>query len=205
MPHKKKTHIIFFGDSITELAVRPGGYIARMDSMLTAHDLSASYQLTGSGVSGNKIYDLYLRLEDDVISKKPDMVVIYIGVNDVWHKRSLRTGTDADKFERFYNAIIKKLQSHHIKVILCTPAFIGEKTNMGNEQDAELNLYCDIIRNIAAQNSLPLVDLRTTLTAYDQKNNPGNDPYGILTADGVHLNAMGNELVAEEMWKAVIK
>ncbi len=37
------------------------------------------------------------------------------------------TGTDADKFEKFYNAIIKKLQAKNMKVLICTPAAIGEK------------------------------------------------------------------------------
>ena len=33
----------------------------------------------------NKIYDLYLRHEEDVIAKKPNIVIIYVGINDVWH------------------------------------------------------------------------------------------------------------------------
>jgi lysophospholipase L1-like esterase len=37
-------------------------------------------------------------MEEDVLEKMPDVVVIYIGVNDIWHKTLLRTGTDADKF-----------------------------------------------------------------------------------------------------------
>jgi lysophospholipase L1-like esterase len=56
------------------------------------------------------VYDLYLRLEEDVLKKRPDVVVIWIGVNDVWHKTILGTGTDADKFEKFYTAIINKLK-----------------------------------------------------------------------------------------------
>jgi len=41
--------------------------------------------------------------------------VIWVGVNDVWHKTLLGTGTDADKFEKFYQAIIKKLKDKNIK------------------------------------------------------------------------------------------
>ena len=75
---------------------------------------------------------------------------IYIGVNDVWHKRTSGTGTDADKFEKFYNAIIKKLKTANMKIVLCTPAAIGEKTDFTNELDGDLNKYSNIIRNIAA-------------------------------------------------------
>ena len=202
---QKKKRIIFFGDSITELAVRPDGFIVKMDSMLRRNNLQDSYELIGSGISGNKVYDLYLRLEDDVLSKDPDIVIIYIGVNDVWHKRLLGTGTDADKFERFYNAIIKKLSDRKIKVILCTPAVIGEKTDLSNEQDGDMNRYSNIIRGIAAKNNLPLVDLRKRFLEYDLQNNPENKDRGILTRDGVHLTEKGNQIVADEMWNKIVK
>jgi len=87
------------------------------------------------------VYDLYLRLEDDVLSKNPDVVVIYVGVNDVWHKQSHGTGTDYDKFENFYIALINKIQAKNCKVILATPAVIGERTDFNNELDGDLNRY----------------------------------------------------------------
>ncbi len=203
MPADKKKRIIFFGDSITESGVKPGGYLVRMDSMIALQGKADLYELVGSGISGNKIYDLYLRLDEDVLSKKPDVVVMYIGVNDVWHKRSAGTGTDPDKFENFYTSILKRLTVNNIKVVLCTPAVIGEKTDFSNEQDGDLNKYSNIIRNIADKNNLPLIDLRKIFLDYNLKNNPSNKESGILTTDRVHLNAKGNQLVADEMWKVL--
>ena len=124
MPQQKQ-HIIFFGDSITQAGVEPGGYITVLGKMLTEKGMGDQYQLTGAGIGGNKVYDLYLRMEEDVMVKNPNTLVIWVGVNDVWHKRSFGTGTDADKFEKFYTAIIKKFQAKKIKVFLCTPAAIG--------------------------------------------------------------------------------
>jgi len=204
MPSSLKKRVIFFGDSITEAGVQPGGYILRMDSMIAKQGLGDRFELLGSGVSANKVYDLFLRMEDDVMKREPSIVVIYIGVNDVWHKRTGGTGTDADKFERFYEAIIKRLSDKNIKAVLCTPAVIGEKTDFSNEQDGDLNKYSNIIRDIAARNNLPLVDLRKAFLDYNLKNNPGNKEYGILTTDRVHLNARGNQLVAEEMLKIIL-
>ena len=199
----KKKHIIFFGDSITEVAVNRGGYIARMDSMLAQQKKADQFELTGAGVSGNKVYDLFLRMDDDVLAKKPDLVVIFIGVNDVWHKRTSGTGTDADKFVKFYQAIIQKLKANNIEMILCTPAVIGEKTDFTNPLDGEMNEYSKIIRDLAGKNNLTLVDLRKIFREYNLTNNPENRTSGILTTDGVHLNAKGNQLVAEEMWKVI--
>ncbi|MEO6404553.1 MAG: GDSL-type esterase/lipase family protein [Ferruginibacter sp.] len=200
---QQKKRVIFFGDSITEQAVQPGGFITRMNESLEKNNLQSKYELIGAGVSSNKIYDLYLRLENDVLSKNPEVVVIFIGVNDVWHKRLLGTGTDADKFETFYNAMLKRMTDKNIKVIICTPAVIGERTDVSNVLDGELNKYCNIIREIAAVHKMPLVDLRKIFTAYDLANNPENKEKGILTTDGVHLNERGNQLVADEMWKLI--
>jgi lysophospholipase L1-like esterase len=200
---QKKTKVIFFGDSITQAGVRPGGYITRIDSMCKKEGQADKYEFIGAGIGGNKVYDLYLRMDDDVIAKNPDVVIIYIGVNDVWHKSSAGTGTDADKFEKFYQAIINKLKARGIKLILCTPAAIGERTDFSNPQDGDMNHYSNIIRSISAKNNLPLVDLRKAFLDYNLKNNSENKDRGILTSDRVHLNAKGNQLVADEMWKAI--
>ncbi|MBL7732090.1 MAG: G-D-S-L family lipolytic protein [Chitinophagaceae bacterium] len=203
---QKKTKVIFFGDSITELGVKPEkyrGYILQLEDMLKQENKNDQYELIGSGISANKVYDLYLRMEEDVLAKSPDVVVIYVGVNDVWHKTLLGTGTDADKFEKFYQAIINKLKAKNIKPVLCTPAVVGEKTDMSNPLDGDLNRYSNIIRDLAKKNSLPLVDLRKSFQAYLAKNNPDNKEKEVLTYDKVHMNDKGNKLIAEEMWKVL--
>jgi Lysophospholipase L1 and related esterases len=202
---QQKQRIVFFGDSITQAGVRPGGYITVLEDMIKQKGLQNQYELIGAGIGGNKVYDLYLRMEDDVLAKNPNTVVIWVGVNDVWHKKTSGTGTDANKFEGFYNALIKKLQAKNIKVLLCTPAAIGEKTDFTNELDGDLNKYAAIIRGIAQKNNCQLIDLRKVFLEYNLANNPDNKDKGVLTTDGVHLNEKGNQLVAAEMMKALVK
>lgn len=198
-----KKKVVFFGDSITQAGVQPTGYITKVGEMAAKENAADRYEFVGAGIGGNKVYDLYLRVDDDVLAKKPDVVVIYVGVNDVWHKRSYGTGTDYDKFEKFYNALLKRFQANNIKVILATPAVIGERTDSSNELDGDLNRYSALIRSIAEKNKLPLVDLRKVFLDYNKANNPENKEQGILTTDRVHLNDKGNETVAAEMWKAI--
>lgn len=200
-PAKKK--VVFFGDSITQAGVQPTGYITKVGEMASRDKKADQYEFIGAGIGGNKVYDLYLRVEDDVLAKNPDIVVIYIGVNDVWHKQSSGTGTDYDKFEKFYNALLKKFQAKNIKVILATPAVIGERYDNSNQLDGDLNRYSALIRTIAQNNNLPLVDLRKGFMDYSKANNPENKEKDILTTDRVHLNEKGNEFVATEMWKAI--
>lgn len=198
----KNKKVVFFGDSITQMGVEPNGYITKMKDMLQQQGIN-NYDLIGAGVSGNKIYDLYLRMDDDVIKQQPDIVVIYEGVNDVWHKTLTGTGTDADKYEKFYRAVIAKLQAKNIKVVLVTPLSIGEKKDCTNTQDGDLNKYCNIIKSIGADLKLPVCDLRSFFVSYETANNPNNVDKGILTTDGVHLNETGAQAVAEQMWNII--
>jgi lysophospholipase L1-like esterase len=200
---QKKMKVVFFGDSITQAGAGTGGYILRIDTLCKSEGQGDNYDFIGAGIGGNKVYDLYLRMENDVLAKEPDIVIIYVGVNDVWHKASSRTGTDPDKFEKFYQAIIDRLKAKNIRMILCTPATIGEKTDFSNAQDGDMNEYSKISRRIASKNQLPIVDLRKAFLDYNLKNNSDNKDRGILTTDGVHLNPKGNQLVAEEMWKVI--
>ena len=99
--------------------------------------------------------------------------------------------------------MIDKIRAKNAKIILCTPAVIGEKTDGSNQQDGDLTEYSKIIRGLAQKNALPLVDLRKAFIDYNNKNNKENKDRGILTTDRVHLNAIGNQLVADEIWKAI--
>jgi lysophospholipase L1-like esterase len=205
MTQDQTIKVVLFGDSITQAGVQPGGYITKMKEALEKQGIKDKYQLIGAGIGGNKVYDLYLRLEEDVLAQKPNVVVIYVGVNDVWHKTSSQTGTDPDKFERFYVALIKKFQTNGIKVICCTPAVIGERTDHSNQQDGDLNRYSGMIRDIAAKYDCPVADLRKEFLAYNLKNNPQNKESGILTTDRVHLNDAGNQLVADLLLKMIVR
>ena len=198
-----KKRIVFFGDSITELGVKKGGYIDLLNNKITNNGQANQYDLIGAGIGGNKIYDLFLRMDRDVLNKEPNVVVIWVGVNDVWHKSMMGTGTDYDKFGLFYDAVVKKIQGKGAKVVLVTPAVIGERFDQSNPQDGELNLYSNWIRKYAAEKQLALVDCRKLFLDYSTKNNAKNVDKGVLTYDRVHLNDAGNQLVADAVWEAI--
>jgi lysophospholipase L1-like esterase len=200
-PQKKK--VIFFGDSITQMGAGPGGFIDLLEKKLTEGKDAGKWELIGAGISANKVYDLYLRMDKDVLEKKPDIVVIWIGVNDVWHKTSLGTGTDADKFEKFYSALIQTMQARGIQLVLATPAVIGEQYDGSNAQDKDMDLYAAIVKKLAENYHCQLCDLRQLFIQYERNNNLQNKPAGILTVDGVHLNEAGNALVADAIYKSL--
>ncbi len=192
--------IVFLGDSITQLGVKPNGYVTLIQDSLQKEHEGMNIEVIGAGVSGNKVPDLQKRLQKDVLDKHPTLVVIYIGINDVWHwvTPNLK-GTSKEDFESGLKDIIASIQNAGARVILCTPSVIGEKNDGTNPQDAMLEDYSDISRRVAKETGSTLCDLHKAFTGYLKSHNPNNEEKGILTVDRVHLNDQGNRFVAEQI------
>ncbi|WP_439621141.1 SGNH/GDSL hydrolase family protein [Gemmata sp.] len=197
-PLKKADKIVFLGDSITQGGVGPKGYVTVIKNALAEKHKDLAIEVIGAGISGNKVPDLQRRLEKDVLAKKPTVVVIYIGINDVWHgEKDPARGTTPDKFEAGLKEIIGKIQETKARVILCTPTVIGEKKSGTNALDAKLDEYAEISRKVAKDTGSQLCDLRKAFADHLAKNNADDKEKGVLTGDRVHLNDAGNKLVAE--------
>jgi lysophospholipase L1-like esterase len=198
---KKGDRIVFLGDSITQGGGGKEGYITRIKNALDEKAKDLGIEVVNAGISGNKVPDLQRRVEKDVIAKKPTIVFIYIGINDVWHgENDPKRGTMPDAFESGLREVIGKIKDSGARVILCTPTVIGEKPT-GNKLDEKLDAYSDISRKVAKDLGLPLCDLRKAFVDYLKENNKEGKDSGILTGDRVHLSPAGNKLVADTMLK----
>ncbi|MDB5389324.1 MAG: Stress responsive alpha-beta barrel domain protein [Planctomycetaceae bacterium] len=195
---KANDRIIFLGDSITQAGAGPGGYVTLVKEALAKNYADLKIDVIGAGISGNKVLDLINRLDRDVLSKKPTIVVIYIGINDVWHWTNGK-GTKKEDFDSGLRGIIKNITTAGAKVILCTPTVIGEKTDGTNPQDKMLDEYSDVSRAIAKETESEMLDLRKLFLDYLKQHNKANADKGILTSDTVHLNPAGNHFLANRM------
>jgi lysophospholipase L1-like esterase len=206
--------VVFLGDSITQNAVINSDKFKGFISLL-GENVDQNTELIGKGIGGDKVSDLLTRYRDDVIKLNPDMVFIYIGINDVWHKYDYGTGTDIDLYENGLRQIITDLKENGVEVILCTPTVIGENKGeftLVNQfknietmeiMNNDLDDYSDIIRKLSREFDTKLLDLRKIFMQYISENNPGNKSKGVLTTDGVHLNNIGSKLIADEMIKFI--
>jgi len=192
--------VIFLGDSITQAGARPAGYVSLVRNAIRKN--VDDVEVIGAGISGNKVPDLERRLEKDVLSRKPSVVVIYIGINDVWHSTSGR-GTPRERFESGLKDIIGQINAAGARVILCTPSVIGEKTDGSNSLDVMLEEYSATSRKVAVETKSQLFDLRQRFLSHLRIHNPQQADRGILTSDTVHLNQAGNEFVASCMLEAL--
>ncbi|TAE59320.1 MAG: G-D-S-L family lipolytic protein [Nostocales cyanobacterium] len=195
--------IIFFGDSITQAGVKRNGYVTIVANTLKQEYPNHNLEVIGAGISGNKVTDLQARLQKDVLAKNPTHVVIYIGINDVWHFYAFDnvTGTDAKVFEQGLRDMIQQIRDSGAEVSLCTPSVIGEKPDSKAEVNQLLKKYADISRNVAKTSGVHLCDLRIAFEEYLRTNNKKMSYQGILTSDGVHLNDQGNRFVADVILK----
>ena len=193
--------IIFLGDSITELGDRPGGYVTLVRDSLAGRYPDLGIEVIGAGVDGNKVPDLEERLDRDVLYQFPTIVVVYIGINDVWHSILDLGGTPVDRYEQGLRDILLRIGDSGARALLCTPTVIGEKHDGTNPLDDMLEEYAEINRRIARELGIIIVDLRKVFLRYLRDHNLENIEDGMLTYDGVHLTSEGNRLVAGELLK----
>ena len=212
MNDNQPTKIVFLGDSITQQAEDfEDGFI----SLIRQNLVQDKFELVGKGIGGNKVSDLLTRYKSDVIDLDPDIVFIYIGINDVWHKYDFGTGSDIDLYEKGLRTIISDIKSLGSKIVLCTPTVIGENTGdfvLGNQfkdvetmekMNGDLDTFSEVVRKLSNEYETELLDLRKIFMDYLAENNINNDAAGILTTDGVHLNEGGNKLIADQMIKFI--
>lgn len=202
-PFQQGEKIIFFGDSITELGDQPGGFVTQVRDSLHQEYPGLNIQVIGAGISGHKVPDLQARLQSDVLSKNPSTVVIYIGINDVWHWDLGIGGTPKAQYNSGLVDLITKMKAQGERVILCTPSVIGEKKPGTNKMDSMLDEYSQISRNVADSLNIQMLDLRKKFKEYEENHNPDNLEKGVLTKDGVHLSPAGDKFVAEQMLEAL--
>jgi len=192
--------LLFFGDSITQFGGdHATGYVNLVKAALDK--LLPGITVLEAGISGNTVQDLQARVKRDVLAKNPSVVVIYIGTNDVWHQME-GGGVEADSFRSDLLSLIDQLEKHGARILLCTPAVIGEAKR--NALDTLLDQYSEIIRRLGVERQTQVIDLRSAFRQYLAMHNSMDVEQGILTGDGVHLNDLGDRLVADQVLKALM-
>ena len=185
--------VAFLGDSITEGgAGHPAGYVRRVEAGLQANDIKIN--VVPAGISGHKSNQMLERLERDVLSKKPTWMTLSCGVNDVWHGAN---GVPLDAYKQNITEIVDKAQAAGIKVMLLTSTVIGE--DLENDNNKKINEYNAFLRSLATQKKCLFADLNADMQEI-LKTKKTSDLR--LTSDGVHMNPLGDRVMALGVLKA---
>ena len=211
LPLRTGDRVLFLGDSITdaggisrEWSAEPfdgPGWLSRISRTAADHP-DLQLRLVNRGIGGSRVPDLLARLQADVLDADPTVVVLYIGINDVWHTMS-GAGTPESEYTEGLARLVRTLRAAGIRVLLCTPSVIGEKAAGENDLDDLLARYTEISRTTATELDVPLCDLSAAFRDWLRAHNAGNDPSGLLTTDGVHLTDEGNRLLADTVAEAL--
>lgn len=184
--------IAFLGDSITQQgAGGPSGYVRLVISGLEANGIKA--EAIPAGIGGHKSNDMLARVDKDVIDKKPNWMTLSCGVNDVWHGER---GVPLDQYKTNITQIVEKAQAAGIKPVLLTSTMIGEDQPNANNQ--KLTAYNEFLKALAVEKNLPIADLNAMMQEQVKTPHKGN----LLTGDGVHMNPLGNQMMAVGVLKA---
>ena len=205
-PLLKGVHrIVCLGDSITQGGEGPGGYVWLVRRYLGALYPQQPIEVVNAGISGHKSTDMLARFQRDVLDKKPDLVTISVGVNDVWHgfydnhpEGDGPKGIPLVEYRQHVEDMITQAQKIGAKVVVLTTTVIHEDGD--NKENAKLKSYNAALRDLAKKHHATFVDYQkpfwALINAY-QKETGGHEL--LLTVDGVHMNPTGNRVMAHTL------
>jgi len=184
-------NICIFGDSITYGAYDPinGGWVNLLRNYFEEkYDDITIYNL---GICGEGSNDLLKRFKNEITPRKPDLIILAIGVNDVKHQKE--KSIQFDKFEKNINELINQGSQFTKKIIileitpvdekLTTPRNISPYNFRENKDIAKCN---EILKKIAEKEKIIFGQIPSTFSEKD-------------LYDGLHPNTEGHRKIFEKI------
>ena len=198
--------IVFQGDSITDAGRDKRNYhnmgngYPKYASVLIAEAFpDTAFEFINQGISGNRTDQLFDRLYPDAIAFEPDIISILIGINDIWHRYgSGRIETTDEQIATNYRAILTRLRKQtNAKIVMLSPYLLDCDDKEQMRED--LKTVLPIVRSLAEEFADAYVPL-DKLFEDALKRQPEPKYY---SADGVHPNANGAELIGKHYFNAI--
>lgn len=205
LPFTAQTRLLFIGDSITDCDRRKDpeevgkGYVRLVRDYLLAKDPSAAPVALNTGISGNKVPDLEKRWQRDVIDLRPDVLSIFIGINDVWHGLVPdREGTAIERYTTGLHDLLKQTRDAFpkIKLVLCEPSvlWLPDHPEANDLLQPYIKSVHQLARDFAAECVVPLHG--AFVEGKKQREAVA------WTTDGVHPTSIGHMLIARTWLEA---
>ncbi|UKS30840.1 SGNH/GDSL hydrolase family protein [Paenibacillus sp. HWE-109] len=196
--------VLFQGDSITDAGrVRDNGQdLGKGYALMAAAQFSAKYpekqvQFLNRGISGNRVVDLEQRWNEDCLALKPNVVSIYIGINDTWRRYDRNDPTSTEAYEKGYRNLLEQTAETGAKLVLIEPFVlpVPEDRKLWRE---DLDPKITVVRELAREFGARLVCLDGLFAQASTR------AHGSFWApDGVHPSPAGHALVAKAWLQTV--
>jgi lysophospholipase L1-like esterase len=200
--------IIFTGDSITDCGrVRPigtgvglgGGYVTLVDSLLTTFYPERFIRVLNTGVGGNRIIDLDLRWQTDVLDLAPDWLSVMIGINDVWRQFDNPLDSNQvtiDRYETIYRKLLEQSRPKLKGLVLMTPYYI--ESNLSEPMRECMDAYGMVVERLAHEFNAIFVNVQAAFDLHLVHRLPQS-----LSDDSVHPNQTGHMIIAKSFLTAM--
>lgn len=191
--------IVFCGDSNTSCRK------SYMNILRTALSNLPGLNVVDCSVSGNRVGNLVYNMYPNIHSLHADIAHIMIGGNDL-----RRTDgpfhlimTPAEHFYQSLDFIVTGLVEDGTKVILSTLAPVSHSKRAVSQRgwrsaswEEDRMVFNRMIRNIAEKHNAVINDMTDTYKCYS--------PEELTIDDGIHLNELGHQLLAEQLLQILI-
>jgi len=198
--------LLFQGDSITdagrdkerempnEASSFGMGYAHLAASWLLQELASKELTIYNRGISGNKVFQLAERWEEDCLALKPDILSVLIGVNDYWHMRNGRYEGTPELFENDYRALLQRTTSSlpDVRLVICQPFLLPGTSAVDESWLLPFSAYQEAAARLAEEFNAVWVPFQDSFNSAVQCA-----PATYWTGDGVHPSMAGAQLMAE--------
>jgi len=199
--------ILFQGDSITDAGRNKahyylnqgggmgGGYVKHIVTELLGSNPTSELKIYNRGISGNKVYQLRDRWQDDCLQLKPDILSIMIGVNDFWHTLGGRYDGTVTTYETDLDALLKQTKKSlpDVQFVIGEPFVCLDGTSIeADKWKGEFEKYQSACRRISDKYNAIWVPYQSV---FDEALKVA--PTSYWCPDGVHPSMAGNYIMAK--------
>ncbi|WP_106815590.1 SGNH/GDSL hydrolase family protein [Microbacterium timonense] len=186
--------LVFAGDSITDSgrdrtdpASLGDGYVRLIAEAVAGDDAI----VVNHGIAGDRAVDLSARW-DDVLASDPDLLTVYIGVNDMWRRFDSDDPTSADEFESTVAQLLTAARDAGLqRLMLVEPFFVPVREDQAGWLE-DLDPKRAAVRRLAERFEATLVPLHERVSAAVAEHGAA-----AIAPDGVHPTAQGAAIIAD--------
>lgn len=198
--------ILFQGDSITDAGrsrddkgfnsgkALGSGYAFLAGASLLETHAGKNLKIYNRGISGNKVFQLAERWEEDCLALKPTVLSILIGVNDFWHMLNGKYDGTVETYRNDFRALLQRTKEKlpDVKLIIGEPFAVAEVKAVDGNWFPRFNEYQKAAQELAQQFNAVFIPYQSV---FDQAAKKAPPVY--WTHDGVHPSLAGSQLMSE--------
>ncbi len=210
-PFKKGDRVVFAGNSITEA----GFYETYIWLYYITHFPERKIEVMNGGIGGDVARQIYVRLNDDILAKKPTVLSVSFGMNDsrYFEYPMHKDKTDSvrksaiDTAYKWFTSIRDQLNGiKNLKKIMMLSSPYDETVKNGKEpfwgKFKTMEGICAFQKDEAAKNNWAFVDLFYPMTEINKKGQQKDTAFTITGPDRIHPGNAGHLVMAYLFLKA---